>query len=113
MARSMIRNVLGTKTLTMYVPAGNVEAQAFADAVLDGETKVYEAVSTLGSDVVDTARNVSVMVQDDTTGSKAYMAFLIKSTKHEGDVISALQGKTFNGVKADKVVVIGMRSTQY
>lgn len=111
--KSMIRNKLGEKTLTMYVPAGSTEAQAFADAVLDGETKVYEALSVSGSDLVDTARDVNVMIQQESTGAKTYLRFIVKSTKHEGDVITALQGKTFNGVKADKVVIVGMRSSTY
>lgn len=111
--KSMIRNTLGLKTLTMYVPAGSSEAQAFANAVLDGETKVYELTTVAGSDLVDTARDVNVMIQADSSGAKAYLRFIIKSTKHEGDVITALQGKTFNGVKADKVVIVGMRSSTY
>ena len=114
MAKSMIRNTLGSKTLTMYVPAGNVAAQAFADAVLDGQTKVFEAISTTGSgSSVADARDVNVMIQNETTGEKAYLSFLIKKTKNEGDVISALQGKTFNGVLANKVVIIGMRTVTF
>ena len=113
MAQSMIRNLLGSKTLTSYVPAGATEAQAFADAVLDGETKVYEELSITGSDAVNTARDVNVMIQQTDTEAKTYLRFVIKSSKHEGDVISALATKTFNGVKADKVVVISMRSVTY
>lgn len=113
MGKSMIRQKLGSKTLTCYVPAGNVEAQAFADAVLDGETKVYEQLSETGTDTASTGRYVNVMIQDDVTSSKSYMKFIIASTKHEGDVISALEGKTFNGVKADKVVIIGMSSAEF
>lgn len=113
MSKSMIKNTLGTKVLTMYVPSGSTEAQAFADAVLDGETKVYEQLSEAGTDTATTARYVNVMIQQDSTGSKVYMKFIIKTSKHEGDVISALQGKTFNGVKADKVVVIGMNASEF
>lgn len=113
MAKSMIRNQLGTKTLTSYVPAGNVEAQAFADAVLDGETKVYEEISKTGSGLVDTARAVNVMLQQEDTGAKTYLNFTIPTSKHEGDVIAALETKTFNGVKADKVVVVSMRATTH
>lgn len=113
MGSSMIKQKLGSKVLTMYVPAGAVEAQAFADAVLDGETRVLEQISSTGTDVANTARYVNVMIQDATSQSKAYLKFIIASTKHEGDVISALAGKTFNGVKADKVVVIGMQSAEF
>lgn len=110
MAKSMIKNKVGSKILSVYVPCGSTEAQAFADAVLDGTTDVYQQESVSGSDVVDTARDVRVMIQSETSGAKAYLNFLIKSTKHEGDVITALLAKTFNGVKADKVVVISMTS---
>ena len=113
MAKSMIKNTVGSKKLSVYVPCGSTEAQAFADAVLDGTTDVYQQESVAGSDIVDTARDVRVMIQDETSGSKDYLNFLIKSTKHEGDVISALVGKTFNGVKADKVVVISMTSRAF
>ncbi len=111
--KSMIRNRVGSKTFTNYLPCGSTEAQAFADAVMDGTTAVYEELSTVGSDAVDTARDVNVMVQNETSGAKAYLNFLIKSTKHEGDVIAALLNKTFDGVLADKVVVISMRSREF
>ena len=113
MAKSMIINKLGTKRLTMYVPCGSTEAQSFANAVLDGETEVLELALEAGTDTADKGRYVNVMIQDDTTNSKSYMKFIIKTSKHEGDVISALQGKTFNGVKADKVVVVGMQSAEF
>jgi len=112
--KSMIVNEFSNgKSLTSYVPAGATEAQAFADAVLDGETTVFEQTSVAGSDSVDTARPVDVMIQDKETGSKTYLNFVIPTSKHEGDVIAALQDKTVNGVKADKVVIVGMRSTLY
>jgi hypothetical protein len=113
MAKSMIVNTLGTKKITSYVPADATAAQAFADAVMDGETAVFEAVSTAGSDLVNEAEEVNVMIQNETSLAKSYLTFIVPTTKHEGDVISALQGKTINGVLADKVVVIGMRTVQY
>ncbi|MFA6195658.1 MAG: hypothetical protein WC656_03325 [Sulfurimonas sp.] len=107
--KSMIRNTLGTKGVTMYLPCGATEAEAFANAVLDGTFVVYEEASTIGTGlgIVDYV-DVSVMIQNETTGEKGYLSFAIKSTKHEDDVIAALLTKTFNGVKADKVVIIGM-----
>lgn len=113
MGKSLIVNTVGAKTFWVNVPAGNVEAQAFADAVLDGTTKVFEGSTTVGSDAVDSGRDVNVMVQNETTGAKTYMRFIIDSSKHEGDVIASLEGKTFNGVLAEKVVIIGMRTVQY
>lgn len=113
MGQSMIKTKLGSKYITTYVPSGHTEALAFAEAVMDGEHTVYSQISSLGSDIVNEAEDVNVMIEEDATKKKAYMSFLIKSTKHEGDVIAALVGKTFNGVKADKVVVIGIRTRQF
>ena len=113
MGKSMIKNTLGSRTLSLYLPCGNTEAQAFADAVLDGTTEVFEQTSVSGSDVVTQARDVNVMIQNETSGAKAYLSFLIKQTKHEGDVISALLGKTLNGIVADKIVVISMRTRDF
>ena len=50
------------------------------------------------------------MIQQTDNGAKAYLNFTIPTSKHEGDVISALQDKTINGVKADKIIIVGMRS---
>ena len=111
--KSMIRNTLGGKVLTSYVPADAVSAQAFADAVMDGETKVYQQLSVVGTDTATQARYVNVMIQDNTSLAKRYMTFIIKLSKNEGDVISALAGKTFDGIKADKVVIVSMRTQQF
>ena len=111
--KSMIRNTLGGKILTSYVPADAVSAQAFADAVMDGETKVYQQLSVVGTDTATQARYVNVMIQDNTSSAKRYMTFVIKLSKNEGDVISALAGKTFDGIKADKVVIVSMRTQQF
>ncbi len=111
--KSMIRNKLGEKTLTMYVPSGSTEAQAFADAVLDGETSVFEQTSQSGTDVATQGRSVNVMIQNEASGAKDYLRFIIKMSKHEGDVITALLGKTINGITIDKVVVIGMNTRTF
>ena len=113
MAKSLIINNFGDKKLFSYVPAGHASALAFCDAVLDGEYKVFEEVSKVGSDVVSTARHVSLMIQSETNFAKVYLNFVIPTSKDEVDVITALQGKTFNGVKADKVVIFSMRATSY
>ena len=113
MSKSMIVNKLGNKKLVMYVPANSTSAQSFADAILDGESKVYEETSSIGSDDVSSARDVNVMLKNDASGQKTYLSFIIKNTKHEGDVISALQGKTFDGILADTVVIISMRTREF
>lgn len=113
MAKSLIINKLGEKRLFSYVPAGHASALAFADAVLDGSYDIFEETSKIGSDAVSTARDVTVMLQNETTFAKTYLRFVIPSSKDEQDVITALLTKTFNGVKADKVVIISMRATSY
>ena len=111
--KSMIRNTLGGKILTSYVPADAVSAQSFADAVMDGETKVYQQLSVVGTDTATQARYVNAMIQNTASGAKRYLTFIIKLTKNEGDVIAALVGKTFDGIKADKVVIVSMRTQQF
>ncbi|MDD2358770.1 MAG: hypothetical protein PHX13_12745, partial [Thiovulaceae bacterium] len=101
------------KNLTSYVPGDAVSAQAFADAVMDGETKVYSQLSVSGTDTASTCRYVSSYIKDNTTGASRFLNFIIKSTKNEGDVIAALTGKTFDGIKADKVVITSMRSASF
>ena len=68
---------------------------------------------TVGTDTATQARYVNVMIQDNTSLAKRYMTFIIKLSKNEGDVISALAGKTFDGIKADKVVIVSMRTQQF
>lgn len=111
--KSMIKNILGGKPLTNYLPCGATEAQAFADAVMDGETKVYEQMSLVGTDTATQGRVVNVQVRDNTTGKARFMSFVIQMSKNEGDVLTALAGKTFDGIKADKVVIVSMRTQQF
>lgn len=111
--KSMIRNVLGGRTFTTYVPATDTVAASFASSVLDGEFKVYAQGSVVGSDAVDIARDTNVMLQDTNSGAKTYLRFLMDASKNEGDVISALNGKTINGVTVDKVVIVSMRSVEF
>ena len=113
MATSIIRNKVGTKKLTMYVPSGSTEAGAFASAVLDGTYDILQHDSTAGSDAVTEAEDVTVFFEDDTTKKRGYLNFIAKTTKSEEDIISALVGKTYNGIKADKVVIISMRTVAY
>ena len=110
--KCMIRNILGHRVLTSYVPAGNVAAQAFADAVMDGETEVLEEISSVGSDAVSSAFYVNVMIVNDA-GKKGYLKFIIKETKNEHDVYQALVGKTFNGILVDRAVITGMSSAEF
>jgi hypothetical protein len=113
MAKSMIINTLGGKNLTSYVPCDATVAQTFAEDCLEGKYSIYEEKSVVGTDTASTARYVTVQIKDETLLSSRFMNFIIKTSKNEGDVITALAGKTFDGIKADKVVVVSMRSAQY
>ncbi|MFT7005450.1 MAG: hypothetical protein ACJAWW_002825, partial [Sulfurimonas sp.] len=100
---------LGDKTITNYIPADHTDALAFAEAVMDGELTSYSMSAPVGSDVATESFAVTVMIQQDTDNKKQYLNLVLKETKDEIDLFPALQGKTFNGVKADKIVLISSR----
>ena len=109
-AVSMIRQRLGNKTFTSYVPATAEAAKSFAEALLPGEYEILEKIGENGNDnVTDGYKIFTVMIESDETHDKTYLTFVSKIGKTSDDVIAGLKGKTFNGVKADKVVVINSR----
>jgi len=109
-AVSMIRQKLGSKVFTTYVPATDENAKNFAEALLPGEYEVLARVGENGSDNVTDGYVVwSVMVKD-VNDLKTYLTFATSLNKSGDDIISALKGKTFNNVKADEVVIINSRS---
>lgn len=106
MARSMIRNQIGEKIQTLYVPMSSSNAADFAEAMLQGTYKIYEEASKVGSDAtVVAAKEVTLQLQDNSTHKKTYLRFIAKQNKSIQDISTALIGKTFNGVKVDRVVV--------
>ena len=107
---SMIRQRLGNKTFTSYVPATDENAKALAEAVLPGEYEILTKVGESGSDVVTGGyRFWTVMIKNDAD-LKTYLSFVAPLSKNSNDVINALKGKIFNSVKADNVVVINSRT---
>ncbi|SFV58274.1 hypothetical protein MNB_SM-7-1321 [hydrothermal vent metagenome] len=112
MARSMIRNKLGAKTKTFYVPATDEQAQSFATDFLEGEWSVLSFVGEEGSDAVTTANDVNVMVKA-TDGAKTYFSFLADSSKDEDAIFTALKGLTINGVKVEEAYILGMRPVTF
>ena len=113
MAVSMIRQKLGNKVFTNYVPADDTDAKALADSVLPGEYEIFTKVGESGSDTVTAGdRKYTIMVKDDTD-LKTYFNIVTPVSKTSSDVISALQGKTFNGVKADVVYVLNEREVTF
>jgi len=113
MAKSLIRNKVGAKKFNIYVPADDEKAKDFADAVLDGTYDVLASSSVAGSDNVTEAEDVTIFYEEEATGKRAYLRFVSKSSKSEEDIITALQGKTYNGIKADKIVIVSMRTVAY
>ena len=106
MAKSLIVNTLGGKRKFVYVPCSDVKATAFAAAFLDGEYTVYAKESGFGTDNSITAANsVKVFGRDTTNFTSMTLSFTAKATKTDEEIITALQGKTFNGVKFDEVSV--------
>ncbi|NPA44156.1 MAG: hypothetical protein GXO49_01340 [Chlorobi bacterium] len=113
MAISMIRQKLGTKTFTSYVPAGDEDAKAFADAVMPGEYEILAKTGESGSDSVTESRKWTLMLRNDETHEKTYLTFFAPLSKSSKDIKEALTGKTFNGVKADTIVVLHSRKYQF
>ncbi len=107
--KTMITQKLGDKTITNYIPAGHADALAFAEAVMDGELTAFSSVAPTGSDQATQSFAVSVMIQQDSNNAKGYLNLVLKETKDEIDLFPPLQGKTFNGIKADKIVLISSR----
>ena len=112
MAKSLIRNKLGQKVKSFYVPATDALATDFATNFLDGEYEVLAYVGTEGSDAVTVANDVNVMVKA-TDGTKTYFSFLADSTKDENAIFSALKGLTLNGVLVAEAYILGMKQVQF
>jgi hypothetical protein len=110
MATSMIRQKLGNKIFTCYVPADDENAKALADGVLPGEYQVFKLVGESGSDTVsDGYKKYTVMLKDEESHKSTYLTIVVPKTKNSSDIRNALLGKTFNTVKADKVIVLNER----
>jgi len=111
MAVSMIRQKLGNKTFTSYVPADDENAKSLADAVLPGEYEILTKVGETGSDTVsDGYRHWVVMIKNTETDVKTYLSFVAPLGKSSNDIINALKGKTFNNVEAKEVVILNSRT---
>jgi len=111
MAVSMIRQKLGDKTFTSYVPADYADAKALADAVLPGEYEILTKIGESGNDTVSGGyRYWVVMVKDTDTDVKTYLTFYAPLSKSSDDIINTLKGKTFNNVKAKEIVILNSRT---
>ncbi|WP_457622989.1 hypothetical protein [Persephonella sp.] len=113
MAKSLIRNTLGSKTYGFSVPAGATDAVAFADAVLDGEYEVYTKVSESGNENVTSAYHVRVQIRDSNSDKRDYITIYLDINKNENDLVSALKGKVINGINVDEVVIINFKKVNF
>jgi len=110
----MVRQKLGDKTFTNYFPADSDNAKAFADALMPGEYEILEKTSETGSDTgITEARKWSIMIRDEESHEKVYLHFFTSTAKTGKDIREALLGKTFDGVKADTIIVINARDYSY
>lgn len=109
MAKTIIKNKLGNKTHSFSLPCDDTVASAFCASMLDGEYVGYVETGKTGSPIASPYNEVSLMIKN-TAGLKAYLNLAVKSGKSEADIYTALTGKTFNGVKADNISIMKMRS---
>lgn len=109
MAKSLVRQQLGDRTFSFVLPADGATAKTFVEANIDGEYAILESVSKSGSDVETKVLDTTVTIKS-ASEHKVTFSFYAKSTADENSIRAALKAKTFNGVKADDVYIIGMRS---
>jgi hypothetical protein len=107
--KTLVKNKLGNKTVSMYLPCGTTEAETFCTNFLDGEYIGLEQMGVSGSDVATPYNQVNIMLKSDA-GLKTYLNLAVKSAKSEDEIYTALKGKTYNGVKADNMAIISMRA---
>lgn len=113
MGKSLIINRINNKNHSFYVPAGETEADTFASTFLDGEYQVLKVGTTIGTDTETAVNDVNMMVKNSTSGQKAYLNMLTKSTKSEDELFSAVIGLTINGVLVDEAYIISMKRITY
>lgn len=106
---TLVKNKLGTKTVSFRLPADDATAKTFCETFLDGEYAGFLKTGVEGTDSATAYNDVTVMIKN-TAGLKTYINMAVKSTKSEDDIYTALKDKTFNGVKADELAIIKMRN---
>lgn len=109
MAKTLIKNKLGAKTSSFNLPCDDTVASAFCASFLEGEYVGYAETSKTGTDTPAPYNLVNLVISN-TLGLKAYLSLAVKSAKSEADIYAVVAGLTFNGVKADNVSIISMRS---
>lgn len=98
-----------------YIPATDeASALSLAQALYGGELEVLKTPLDIAVQEPSLSavayKDVSVMIKNEATDNKAYINILVDASKNTNDIITTLQDKTINGVKADVVTIISIRS---
>lgn len=109
MAKTLIKNKLGAKTSTFNLPCDDTVAATFCADMLEGEYVGYAETSKIGTDAPKPYNLVSVVISN-ALNLKTYLSLAVKAGKSEEDIYTALTGLTFNGVKAENISIISMKS---
>jgi len=113
MAESIIINRIGGKNKFITVPTDLAGASAFAGVFLEGEWATYEKGTPEGSDVVTVAPDaVNLMYKNKATGLKGYATILVKATKSDSAIFTALMGLTLNGVLIDEAYILSRKTVE-
>ena len=108
--KSLVVNHIANKKKWVFLPCDDTVAKSFADTFLEGQYQVYQKSGEVGTGVVvGSYRKVSVMLKN-TAGKSTYISFPAKANKSDIDILTALKGLTFNGVKADTVSIVKMQT---
>ncbi|MEY4504169.1 MAG: hypothetical protein RL154_462 [Pseudomonadota bacterium] len=104
--KTLVKNDVGGKLLTVALPCTASAAETFCSTFLVGTYDLFELKASGGTAAPVTAyKKVLVRIANTTTKESCYLGFCIPATKNETDIKTALLGKTFNGVKADELIV--------
>lgn len=107
--KCLIRNQYGLNQKGgFFLPCGADDASAFCNALLEGSYEVYEEKEKSGKDKVSAYSSIVVTGKSTETNQKATIRFNALSSKNEAEIISALKGHSFDGVKFDEVYIIYM-----
>ena len=104
--KSMIKNALGDRVLTSYVPCTSANAQTLCETLLEGTWSVFELASESGTDNATQAYDAQIQFRNSGTGKKGYWRGIVKSTISADDIQDTFMGKTLNGILVDEVVII-------
>lgn len=109
MGKTLVRNHVGEKTFTLYLPCSDTEASAFAGDILDGSSEIYGMDSSSGNELAPNVIEYVVTGQTKADKRKTTISFYALPSKTEADIVTALTNKTFNGVKFEEIFIISAK----